>query len=61
MDESHSGQLCDKNKVGAEKGSGASQDAPAKEEEGKVAKALHHDQNRAQLWEMIPPAACVSR
>lgn len=40
MDESHSGQLSETNKVGAEKGSGASQDAPAKEEEGKVAKVL---------------------
>lgn len=32
--------ISDKNKMNAEKGSGASQDAPAKEEEGKVAKTL---------------------
>lgn len=40
MDGNHSDHLCDKNKRSAEKGSGASQDAPAKEEDGKGAKAL---------------------
>lgn len=40
MDGSHSGQLCEKNKLGAERSSGSSQGAPAKAEEGKVVKAL---------------------